>query len=205
MREFHRIIVEQAGHMRGLISNLPDTGRIESGTLSVAPEPSEVAALAERARNTFLSSGGRHAVLVDLPAGLPPMMADRRRVVQVLNTSSPTPRGTRPSRPRSGSRRCATRRTSRSRSPTRDGAWRRTGCPISSAGAPAQAGGRRRATGLGLAIFRGSWRRTAAASGPSAPVTPEPGGPPRILVVDDDPGHCASSATRSPAPATPRS
>ena len=85
MREFHRIIAEQAGHMRGLIRDLLDAGRIDSGTLSVAPEPSEVAALVERARSTFLSGGGRHAVLVDLPAGLPPVMADRRRIVQVLN------------------------------------------------------------------------------------------------------------------------
>ncbi len=84
MREFHRIIAEQAGHMRGLIGDLLDAGRIDSGTLSVEPEPSEVAALVEGARSAFLSGGGRHAVLVDLPAGLPPVMADRRRVVQVL-------------------------------------------------------------------------------------------------------------------------
>ena len=85
MREFHRIIAEQAGHMRGLIRDLLDAGRIDSGTLSVTPEPSEVAALVERARSTFLSGGGRHAVLLDLPAGLPAVMADRRRIVQVLN------------------------------------------------------------------------------------------------------------------------
>ena len=85
MREFHRIIVEQANHMRGLIGDLLDTGRIESGTLSVAPEPSEVAVLVEQARSTFQGGGGLHAVLVDLPAGLPPVMADRRRIVQVLN------------------------------------------------------------------------------------------------------------------------
>ena len=84
-REFHRIIVEQARHMRGLIGDLLDTGRIESGTLSVAPEPSEVAVLVEHARTTFVSGGGRHAVLVDLPADLPPVMADRRRIAQVLN------------------------------------------------------------------------------------------------------------------------
>ena len=85
MREFHRIIVEQANHMRGLIGDLLDTGRIESGTLSVAPEPSEVADLVERARTTFVSGGGRNAILIDLPAGLPPVMADRRRIAQVLN------------------------------------------------------------------------------------------------------------------------
>ncbi len=85
MHEFHRIIREQAGHMRGLIGALLDAGRIEAGTLSVSPEPSEMAALVDRARNTFLSGGGRHTVLIDLPLDLPPVMADRRRIDQVLN------------------------------------------------------------------------------------------------------------------------
>ena len=58
-----------------------DTGRIESGTLSVAPETSAVAALVERTRSTFLRGGGSRAVLVDLP----PVLADRRRIVQVLD------------------------------------------------------------------------------------------------------------------------
>ncbi|MCY4637101.1 MAG: ATP-binding protein [Acidobacteria bacterium] len=44
-----------------------------------------MAALVEWARSTFLSGGGRHVVLVDLPVGLPPVTADRRRIVQVLN------------------------------------------------------------------------------------------------------------------------
>jgi len=83
--EFHRIIREQAAHMRGLIGDLLDAGRIEAGTLSVSPEPSEVASLVDRARNTFLSGGARHTVLIDLPADLPRAMADRRRIVQVLN------------------------------------------------------------------------------------------------------------------------
>ena len=85
MHEFHRIIHEQAGHMRSLIGALLDAGRIEAGTLSVAPEPSEVAALVDRARNTFLSGGGRHSVLIDLSQDLPRVMADRRRIVQVLS------------------------------------------------------------------------------------------------------------------------
>ena len=83
--EFYRIIAEQTDHMRGLIGDLLDAGRIEAGTLSVAPEPSEVAALVDGARNTFLSAGGRHTVLIDLPPDLPRVMADRRRIVQVLN------------------------------------------------------------------------------------------------------------------------
>ena len=71
--------------MRALISDLLDAGRIDSGTLSVAPEPTAVATLVDRARNTFLSAGGGHDVLIDLAPDLPPVMADRRRIVQVLN------------------------------------------------------------------------------------------------------------------------
>ena len=83
--EFYRIIHDQAAHMRSLIGDLLDAGRIEAGMLSVAPEPSEVAALVDRARNTFLSGGARHTVHIDLPPDLPPVMADHRRIVQVLN------------------------------------------------------------------------------------------------------------------------
>ncbi len=83
--QFFRIIEQQADHMRGLISDLLDAGRIEAGTLSVTPEPAEVADLVEQARNTFLSGGGRHALLIDLPPDLPRVLADHRRIVQVLN------------------------------------------------------------------------------------------------------------------------
>ena len=85
MHAFFRIIVDQADHMRGLISDLLDAGRIDTGTLSVSPEPSDLVSLVDRARNTFLSGGGRHAVLVDIPPDLPQVTADRRRIVQVLN------------------------------------------------------------------------------------------------------------------------
>ena len=84
-REFFRIIDDQADRMIGLIADLLDAGRIEAGTLSVAPEPSAVAALVDHARGTFISGGGRHAVWIDLPPDLPPVLADRQRIVQVLN------------------------------------------------------------------------------------------------------------------------
>ncbi|MXW52156.1 MAG: response regulator [Gammaproteobacteria bacterium] len=85
MREFFRIILEQANHMRGLIADLLDAGRIDSGTLSVSPEPTAVTDLVERARSTFLTGDGGRSVVVDLADGLPAVMADRRRIVQVLN------------------------------------------------------------------------------------------------------------------------
>ena len=84
MREFFRIIDGQTDHMRGLIADLLDAGRIDTGTLSVAPEPAAVTELVEQARSIFMGGGGRHGIVVDLPAGLPPALADRRRIVQVL-------------------------------------------------------------------------------------------------------------------------
>ena len=85
MVQFFRIIGGQADHMRGLIANLLDAVSIEEGTLTVQPESTEVAALVERARNTFVSGSGRQPVLIDLPPDLPRAMADRERIVQVLN------------------------------------------------------------------------------------------------------------------------
>ena len=85
MREFFRVIVEQADRMRDLVADLLDAGRIDSGTLSVSPGPAAAADLIEGARSAFLNGDNRQAVVVDLAAGLPPVMADRQRVVQVLN------------------------------------------------------------------------------------------------------------------------
>ena len=83
--QFFRIIDEQADRMDSLIGDLLDAGRIDTGTLSVAPEPSDIAALVDQARGTFISGGGRHTVRIDLPPDLPRVMADRQRLVQVLN------------------------------------------------------------------------------------------------------------------------
>ena len=84
VRQFVRIIAEQADHMNVLVSDLLDAARIETGTLPVSPEPAEVAALVGRARNAFNSAGGRYSVVVDLEPDLPLVLADRRRMVQVL-------------------------------------------------------------------------------------------------------------------------
>ena len=85
MLQFFRIIDEQADHMRGLISDLLDVTRIEAGTLSVAPEPTDLAALVDEAREAFLRGGARNSVEVDLAPDLPRIGADRQRLAQVLN------------------------------------------------------------------------------------------------------------------------
>ena len=85
LRQFLQIIVEQTDHMRELIGNLLDVARVETGTLPVSPEPAEVSSLINWARSTFLSSGGRNTLDLDLAPDLPLVMADRPRIVQVLS------------------------------------------------------------------------------------------------------------------------
>ncbi|MDE2939474.1 MAG: HAMP domain-containing sensor histidine kinase [Chloroflexota bacterium] len=81
---FHRIVDDQAEHMRGLITDLLDVARIETGTLSTSPEASEPSLLVDRARNSYLSGGGRNQIHIDTELDLPQVMADQRRIVQVL-------------------------------------------------------------------------------------------------------------------------
>ena len=83
--QFHQIIDTQADRMRELIADLLDVARIESGTLSVFPKPTEVADLMSEANNAFQSGGAKHEVLIDLAPGLPLIMADRLRMIQVLS------------------------------------------------------------------------------------------------------------------------
>ena len=84
VRQFFRIIEDQADHMHDLVADLLDVARIETGTLPVTPEPAEVAVLVDRARSTFTSAGGRNNLAIDIPPDLPLVMADRRRIVQVV-------------------------------------------------------------------------------------------------------------------------
>ena len=83
-RQFFRIIEEQADHMRDLINNLLDLARIEAGTLSVAPEPTDIGSVIDGARDAFLSSGYRNSIDVSVAPDLPRIPLDRQRVSQVL-------------------------------------------------------------------------------------------------------------------------
>ncbi|MDE2745760.1 MAG: response regulator [Chloroflexota bacterium] len=84
VRQFVRIIGEQADHLNGLVSDLLDVARIQTGELPVFPEPAEAAVLVDRARTAFANAGGNNPLQIDIEPNLPLVMADRRRVVQVL-------------------------------------------------------------------------------------------------------------------------
>ena len=82
--QFFRIIDSQTDRMRSLISDLLDVARIETGTLSVSPEPTELAVLAGEAADAFRVGEHKPSLRIDLPPDLPWVMADRSRIVQVL-------------------------------------------------------------------------------------------------------------------------
>ena len=84
LRQFFTIIDAQVDRMHLLIGDLLDVARIETGTLPLSPEPTDVAGLAGDARTAFHGGGGRHEVEVDLAPDLPWVMADRTRIGQVL-------------------------------------------------------------------------------------------------------------------------
>ena len=85
MRQFHRIIRDQSDSMRELIGDLLDVARIETGTLSVEPSLANAADMVDQAMERFLNGNGRQELHTEFASNLPPVMADRRRIVQVLD------------------------------------------------------------------------------------------------------------------------
>ena len=85
MTQFFRIIRDQSDQMRFLIGDLLDVARIETGALPVDPVPSELQPLVNEAKSRFPTGGAGNALDMDLAENLPLVMADRRRIVQVLS------------------------------------------------------------------------------------------------------------------------
>ena len=84
-RQFFGIIRWQADRMRGLIRDLLEVARIEAGTLSLAPEPTDIALLVGQAQASFMEGGAGSQVELDLSPELPQVAADRQRALQVLD------------------------------------------------------------------------------------------------------------------------
>ncbi len=87
MRQFFRIIDQQANHLRSLIRNLHDLARIEDGTLSISMIPCEVLEILNLARNTFEGVAQSGSLEIHSGPGLPQVAADKQRVLQILNST----------------------------------------------------------------------------------------------------------------------
>ena len=84
-RQFLRVIDEQSDHMRHLINDLVDMTQIETGTLSVNPEPTDLAHLLCRAREAHAHTGTEGiSVELELASNLPKVMVDEPRMMHVL-------------------------------------------------------------------------------------------------------------------------
>ena len=101
MVQFFRIINQQADQMGGLINDLLDVARIQTGTLVVDPEPETVTGLVEQARNTFLNGWSNYNLHMELAPDLPSARGPR--------TTSSSPSRPRSWQPGSG-RLCGSRR-----------------------------------------------------------------------------------------------
>ncbi len=82
--QFHRIIDMQTDRMRDLIGDLLDVARIQTGSLSVYPAPAELTGLVDEAKSTYMIGDARNNIRIEIPLNLPAVMADRRRIVQVI-------------------------------------------------------------------------------------------------------------------------
>ncbi len=86
MTQFFHIIRDQSDQMRYLIGELLDVARIETGALQVDPEPTDSHVLVDEASSRFMAGDSDNTLNVDLAEHLPLVMADKRRIVQVLSS-----------------------------------------------------------------------------------------------------------------------
>ena len=80
-----RIIDQQADLMRTQINTLTELTQIETGTLSVAAEPADVALLLERSCAEYLREHASISIRLDAQEGLATVFADRQRICKVLH------------------------------------------------------------------------------------------------------------------------
>lgn len=86
-QEYVRHILDAAHRMTGLLNELLDYARLEAGKFTVEPRPMDFSGALERAASTFYPQFERKALryTAELPEGLPEVLADPDRVVQVLS------------------------------------------------------------------------------------------------------------------------
>ncbi len=84
-RDFLKIIEEETDRLGELIDNLLDMSQIEAGALRVDKEPTQLRNVVREAVDRARRRTETHWFVVDLPAELPRVWADPRRIRQVLN------------------------------------------------------------------------------------------------------------------------
>lgn len=79
-----KAIEEEADRLNKLVGNLLYASRIQAGGLQMEITPLDLAPLIERVAERLRVKNAEAVITLDLPAHLPPVMADRERIAEVL-------------------------------------------------------------------------------------------------------------------------
>jgi signal transduction histidine kinase len=83
--EFLRVIDEETDRLTELVTNLLDMSRIEAGTLRVEPQPLLLPRLLADCAERLRAREPRRHLVVEVPEALPLVLADERRIAQVVD------------------------------------------------------------------------------------------------------------------------
>jgi len=83
-REFLEIIDSEADRLRELIENLLDMSRLEAGVLRIDREPTRLGTMAQELTRKVQLSAPNHTLRLDWPKPDPRVLADSKRIYQVM-------------------------------------------------------------------------------------------------------------------------
>jgi signal transduction histidine kinase len=83
--EFLQVIDEETDRLSELVTNLLDMSRIEAGTLRMDRRAIQLPRLLTDCAERLRAREPDRALYLDVPSGLPPVLADERRVAQVVD------------------------------------------------------------------------------------------------------------------------
>ena len=84
-REFLTVVDEETDRLTELVTNLLDMSRIESGTLHVDPHPTDLSRVLAACSARLRAREPERRLGLDIPDHLPAVMADERRIGQVVD------------------------------------------------------------------------------------------------------------------------
>ncbi len=81
---YARYIYDEAEHLNRLVSNFLDIHRLEHGKIVLRREPLALLALSASVVEPFTITAPRHRLVLDIPANLPVVLADRTLIAELL-------------------------------------------------------------------------------------------------------------------------
>jgi signal transduction histidine kinase len=84
-REFLQVIDDETDQLTELVATLLDMSRIEAGTFKVDPRPADLGGLLRECSSRLRVHEPDRVLELDVPEGLPPVLADERRITQVVD------------------------------------------------------------------------------------------------------------------------